>query len=80
MIEEKHPGRWLVSGQWILLTNATVIDDSLGPPVIGAEVRADGIRRTALDVLEAEQITVLRANLEWNDWTGFIDSFGGAFG
>ncbi len=78
LIEEIHQDWWLVNGFRVLVSPATIIDDSLGPAEVGSEVVIEGIALPDPPAFQAVLITVTRSNLESKDWTGVIYSKSGA--
>ena len=78
LIEEIHPTWWLVGGRRVLLTPDTVIDESLGPAEVGAEVAIEGIVLPDPPAFQAILIRVTRSNFETKDWTGTIQSMSGS--
>lgn len=78
LIEEIHPTWWLVNGLRIVLTPDTLIDESLGPAEIGAEVAIEGIVLSDPPAFQATLIRVMRSNVETKDWTGTIQSMSGS--
>lgn len=77
LIEERHPDRWIISGQEIWLDTETLIDESIGPAEIGAEVAAEVVQRPDGRLL-ARVITVLKDVFETREWRDVINAMNGS--
>ncbi len=77
LIEEKHPDHWVISGQTVWLDAATLVDESIGPAEVGAEVSVEGIQGPDGRLL-ARVITVLKDVLETREWRDVINAMNGS--
>jgi len=77
VILEMSPTWWQVSAYGILITPATVIDESQGPAVVGASVQVEAWEY-ADGSLEARAIQVQPAPVETENFTGIIHEMGGS--
>lgn len=75
LIQEIHPDWWLVEGRRVQLTMNTLIDESLGPAVVGAEVLVSGMEQPDQSVI-ADVIVVQRSVVETDFFTDYILQMG----
>ncbi len=76
-IQEQSATRWIVDGRDVVITANTVIDESQGPAVIGANVQVDGIEQEDRLVV-ALSIRVLASPVDTETFTGMIQVMGGS--
>jgi hypothetical protein len=75
-IQEMSPSQWRVSGRTVLIVAGTVIDESQGPAVIGANVQVEGMEQPDGAVV-ALIIRVEASAVDIDTFTGIIYVMGG---
>lgn len=68
---------WMVGGRGVVITSNTVIDESQGPAVIGANVQVDGFEQEDGSVV-ALSIRVQSSSVDTETFTGIIRQMGGS--
>ncbi len=76
-IQEMSSSQWQVSGRTVLIVAGTVIDESQGPAVIGANVQVDGMEQPDGAVV-AITIRVQASAVDIETFTGIIYVMGGS--
>ncbi len=76
-IEVKHPTWWQVDGRRVEITDETLIDESLGPAVVGAVVEVTGMLQPNQSVV-AMLVRVQRVTVETDFLTDVIREMGGS--
>ncbi|HSN77339.1 MAG TPA: DUF5666 domain-containing protein, partial [Anaerolineae bacterium] len=76
-IQEQSATWWMVGGRGVVITPNTVIDESQGPAVIGANVQVDGMEQEDGSVV-ALSIRVQASSVDTETFTGIIRQMGGS--